>query len=488
METDADRDAPNELGSDVLIVGGGPVGLSLATALDDLGCTCIVVESGRHAPDGKLDTLNEGDPSGSGHEDLTLTRRRGVGGTAQAWNTAHGGRMVAKLVGLDPIDLEPRPWVPCSGWPIGYDALSKYYQPAADLLVGAPANLLGEPAPRFGLANTPDLVERRYLFANPDPVTKTLPARIRESANAHLLLGATVTHLIPGPSGDSVHGIQWRTLQGRSGVIRADIVVLAAGGIENPRLLLGAETLPAEIRSQGGWLGRGFMEHPVDASLSIQLTGAQADSASPYELPSGHVVMPRIGLSEQVQRERRLLNASIRLIPSRPDRRTRWLGRLAGLWRRGASSTLARATRVLIDLEQAPHRDNRISLSEQSDPLGCRRVILNWRWRPVDEQRRRGIVDAVTRALEQAGLGPVGEDIDSPFTTSSHHHPGATRMSSDPGSGVVDENLRVHQMRNLYAVGSSVFPTAGFANPTLTSVALALRLAEFLSRVTGGRV
>ena len=57
---------------------------------------------------------------------------------------------------------------------------------------------------------------------------------------------------------------------------------------------------------------------------------------------------------------------------------------------------------------------------------------------------------------------------------------GTTRMSADPAQGVVDADCRVHGMANLYVAGSSVFPTCGSANPTLTIVALALRLAAHL--------
>ena len=64
----------------------------------------------------------------------------------------------------------------------------------------------------------------------------------------------------------------------------------------------------------------------------------------------------------------------------------------------------------------------------------------------------------------------------------AHHHVGTTRMHADPGQGVVDAHGRVHGLTNLFVTGSSVFPTGGFANPTLTIVALALRLAEHLDK------
>ena len=69
----------------------------------------------------------------------------------------------------------------------------------------------------------------------------------------------------------------------------------------------------------------------------------------------------------------------------------------------------------------------------------------------------------------------------------AHHHAGTTRMHEDPRGGVVDQDLRVHGLENLFVAGGSVFPRAGWANPTLTIVALSLRLADHLSLLlTGG--
>ena len=68
-----------------------------------------------------------------------------------------------------------------------------------------------------------------------------------------------------------------------------------------------------------------------------------------------------------------------------------------------------------------------------------------------------------------------------PPDPNAHHHAGTTRMSEDPADGVVTPSCRVHGVENLYVAGASVFPTAGFANPTLTAVALTLRLADALS-------
>jgi choline dehydrogenase-like flavoprotein len=75
----------------------------------------------------------------------------------------------------------------------------------------------------------------------------------------------------------------------------------------------------------------------------------------------------------------------------------------------------------------------------------------------------------------------LAEDGEPEWISGSHHHMGTTRMADSPRNGVVNKNCRVHGVENLYVAGSSVFPTSGFVNPTLTIVALALRLADHLS-------
>lgn len=137
--------------------------------------------------------------------------------------------------------------------------------------------------------------------------------------------------------------------------------------------------------------------------------------------------------------------------------------------------------RLWIDLEQAPHPENRIVLSAEHDRCGIPRAILRWRWRAEDQENLQRVRVVVKRELERGGVGRVWRLNDDPPDSNVHHHAGTTRMDPDPRRGIVDANLRVHGVENLFVVGSSVFPTVGFANPTLTVVALALRLADHLA-------
>jgi choline dehydrogenase-like flavoprotein len=136
---------------------------------------------------------------------------------------------------------------------------------------------------------------------------------------------------------------------------------------------------------------------------------------------------------------------------------------------------------ILLNVEQPPHPDNRVVLGRRRDALGMPVAELHWRWRAEDHARLVRVRDAFRRAVDALGIGRVTLDAAALPDPNAHHHAGTTRMDGDARRGVVDTDCRVHALDNLYVAGASVFPTAGFANPTLTIVALAIRLAERLA-------
>jgi choline dehydrogenase-like flavoprotein len=139
-----------------------------------------------------------------------------------------------------------------------------------------------------------------------------------------------------------------------------------------------------------------------------------------------------------------------------------------------------------VQAEQAPNPASRVTLDTRRDPLGLPVARLDWRMAGSDRASIRASQEVVNTALQTAGLGRVefmlGDERPPALFEGNYHHLGTTRMHADPTLGVVDANCRVHGIRNLYVAGSSVFPTFGCSNPTLTVVALALRLADHLKK------
>ena len=136
--------------------------------------------------------------------------------------------------------------------------------------------------------------------------------------------------------------------------------------------------------------------------------------------------------------------------------------------------------------EQAPNRDSRILLSDDRDAMGLRKVRMDWRLSAVDQASIRGaasLISSDVAARFECEFEPADWLRDAnavPHVHGTAHHIGTTRMADSPAAGVVDTQCRVHGVDNLYVAGSSVFPTGGWAFPTLTIVALALRVSDEL--------
>ena len=160
-----------------------------------------------------------------------------------------------------------------------------------------------------------------------------------------------------------------------------------------------------------------------------------------------------------------------------------------------------RLATIKMTVEQTPNRDSRVLLGEDVDRHGLRRPRLDWQWSELEKRSVVRFHEILAEEMGAAGLGRVRIDLPDDAVTlgpwrerapdgalsgvsAGRHHMSTTRMHDDPRRGVVDSNCRVHEIENLYVAGSSVFPTGGLWNPTLTIVALALRLADHLRTQT----
>jgi choline dehydrogenase-like flavoprotein len=525
-----DCDATATLDADLCVIGSGPAGATLAAHLAGSSHRVLVVESGGDEPDPALAPLWEIESTGQPRVmEQSRVRARTVGGTSCLWS--------GRCVPFEPIDFEPRDWVPHSGWPIGLGDLEPYLDRAAALMRLGPNRyddslwpLLSAPRPQPPLDD--DQVVSSFWQYSRDPAD---PAqflhfgrllRAIPDPNVRLLTGATVTHLNTDPAGSRMTSVEVADTAGRRSTVTARAFVLCAGGIENARLMLASNRArPAGVGNARDQVGRFLMDHPrctlgefapadVDAVLArfgiYQLT----DAVGPHPYSLG------LALSPTLQRSERLLNCAAWLTEERAaddpwdainrlrsgDRgnAARDLravvahpGLLArGLRRRlvGGRGVVHKIDRLLLDciVEQRPDPDSRLTLSDRCDPLGVPLSRLHW---VVSDQERWTVIRfgrAIVDALGRAGLPTPrlvdwvarGRPEDARFRDVAHPT-GTTRMSADPASGVVDVNGQVHGVQGLYVAGSSVFPTSGHGNPTLMLVALAIRLAEHLTAQLG---
>ena len=320
-----------------------------------------------------------------------------------------------------------------------------------------------------------------------------------------MLLHANVTNIAATADARAVQRLDIATLNGLRHQVAAKVFVLATGGLENPRLLLlSNDEMPTGLGNRHDLVGRYFMEHPHFGGLG-QVVVRDID-----RLPK--IFWRRVAVdgrdakasfipSEAFLRRNRLLNITFMVgnptayrrgaEPGDPDIGGRHLDMLAastqltGGGMPGNLDWLGSGLGLGCACEQGPNRESRVTLAEERDALGLRKIRLDWRLSETDRRSLVRHLQNLATEIGALGIGRMRIDHEDPdrwpdFIMGGSHHMGTTRMHDDPRRGVVDRDGRVHGIDNLYVAGGSVFPTSGAANPTLTIVALTLRLAEHL--------
>jgi choline dehydrogenase-like flavoprotein len=458
---------------DVCVVGAGPAGISIAAELADWNCSVGLLEAGSLEPDAMAQLLNLGQAKGPLVRDdlfyLATSRLRLFGGSQHRW----GGWCTPLL----PADLEVRDWIEHSGWPISMADLIPYYERAAR--VCGLHESTAHPLPEAPIAGG-ELTERRYVFApNRRTVRDAFQQKLSQAENVCVYLGANVTTVCDSRSPGKTVQLRASTRDGSTLSVTAKQVVLAAGGVENARLLLANR-----LAAGNELVGRFFMEHPHVLVGSVELP--QRSHWTRYmehiDPALGHGVMWALGLPSETQRSHRLLNATVQL----------WTD-VQSAYDREHDDVLP--ARLLVRTEQSPNPESRVTLGAEVDRLGVPVTQLNWDLQRVDWESVCTTAELVGSALKYHFDAQVYLTVsrDQPWpvlrSNADHynpwgcHHIGTTRMSDDPRCGVVDIDGKVHGTDNVFIAGSSLFPTSGYANPTFTLIALALRTADRLKNL-----
>jgi nucleoside-diphosphate-sugar epimerase/choline dehydrogenase-like flavoprotein len=507
-----DQTVPIE--ADLCIVGSGPAGCAIAECLSETQLRIVVLESGGIEPEPEAQALNQVKNVGA---PLFNGRERCFGGTSSVW----AGRCIA----FDDIDFEQRDWVPLSGWPFGPDTVSGYVDRAARYLGAAPANSEdGRPRRRSPdrLRVDPSVLST-VCWQDIPPVNVSQLLSNRRNENLRVLLHATVTQINTDAAGRAVESVEVASAPDDRVTVTTAAVVLCAGGVENARILLYSNRVrPEGIGNAHDLVGRYFMDHPRDPDFAVSFAPQDAPRIrkllGPYRRQGTHGPMEMsygLALSPDCQRREGLPNCAAWPFEVEADDdpiraaqrllfgpRTDVLGdaqRLLSEPGIAIRELLARATGqrmgrkvsrtgLLIASEQLPNPESRIRLSAQRDHLGLPISEINWRIAPQEKAAQAALARAISREFQRLGLpradlaGWVRDGrLEDAALVDGCHPSGTTRMADDPRVGVVDADCQVHGVRGLYVAGSSIFPTAGHANPTQMIVALAFRLADHLA-------
>lgn len=481
-----------ELSAEVCIVGAGAAGITIALELTRAGIDVCLLEAGGLSVDPRVTQLSVIENVGRAYTPNAL-RLRLFGGTTNHW----GGHCVP----LRPSDL--------ASWPFSYGELLPYYRRAHEQLGIGPFAY----DPRAGAAelnhaallpfdgqrieNTMSRYKRvRFGLAYGDALAK--------SPHLRCVLYADVTAFdLDAPEGETIELARVRSVAGNAFTVRARYFVLACGGIENARVLLASNhQRPAGLGNHADMAGRYFAEHIWFESGYIVPNGPIARYRHYVEEVPSHKwgVRFHVAVASNAQQDLRI-----------PAFRAELQAKSATYWEaklvkdRGPTMAavaqlfsnpfdLGHAIRCRADtppdafvlgnyVEQTPNPESRVTLSDTRDALGRQNARLNWRLQAIDKEGVMRAHEILSREVGRTGAGRmhVGlhdrEEIEIGAGGGAHHM-GTTRMHENPKLGVTDARGRVHHTQNLYAAGSSLFPSCGYSNPTLTIVATSLRMAD----------
>jgi choline dehydrogenase-like flavoprotein len=448
------------------IVGGGPAGITLALKLAETGREVVLLESGDREARDEIQTLNAGEVADETlHSPPDKYRVRCLGGSTSIW----GGRCMP----FDRIDFESRSWIPNSGWPISYDELEPFYRDANalceagdfeyDARLAVPGGM--QPVIR-GFAPAHFDVNGIERFSCPTNFGDRYSERLARLPNLRVFLRSTVVRLGASDDGSRIESVEVRSVSNAAFTVRADQVVVAAGGLETPRLLLTSNDVHTEgLGNAHGLVGRYYMCHIAGTVGALKIHGPRDAVWHGYDVAwDGTYCRRRIALRPDVQRVEGVGNVIFRLhhpriadpahgtgplsaiflaqrfisyeyakrlVSGSPPSIGTWLrhgynavrdsastARFLMHWARHRTLAARKFPSIIIrprtnlfsldfHAEQLPNPESRVGLSDTVDRFGNRTMRIDWRYTRLDVETVERAFVLLRDELAQTNIGTL---------------------------------------------------------------------------------
>lgn len=512
---------PSTFRSDICVIGGGTAGILLAARLGQNGGHVHLLEAGGLELEERSQKLYSAEMAGYRHMGAVDGRFRTFGGSSTRW----GGQL---LPYTDDV-LHPDSRLGLPNWPLELTELEPYYLQVQQAMGVSLLPFSDELLKEFNCELPFQSSRVRLRFSKCAPfakrnLSKTLGKQCLASKTVTVFTHSNVLSVDVNADGNVVLSATVTNYCGMMYKFVASQFVISSGTIEASRLLLASTAVcPQGVGNCRGQVGRYFHDHlgVRAADIAPEDRARVLRAFTPY-VKGGTSYRAKLEATPQLRAERGLLSVSGQFAIEEPSGSGAELVRRAlhGIQQGSLNRDLQRdvlaipaasaeairfviaartrnrryvskLARVVldIDVEQRPDCESRIRLTEETDALGMRKVILDWRISGDERESLRSYAQELESLFRENSLATIRWKpqitADDDFSHSgdrldTFHMMGGTRMGVNPATSVVDSSLKVHGIQNLYIVSCSVFPTGGSSNPTFTMMALALRLADRL--------
>lgn len=457
----------------VIIIGSGPAGISTALKLEKKNINSLIIEAGNLEPDSNSSLFLNGDVIGDDTNDLTTSRVRGFGGTSAIW----GG------------NCNPMREYDFDAWPLKKNDLEKYEYESSKIL-----NLkhkfynetFNENLNIYNLAWSNVKFGEKYIN------------HIQKSKNIFLSMKTTFLNFI---SNNKIIKQLECTKNNQKFKLNANYFILSCGGIENSRLLLWSNYLNQNLIDSKLPIGKYYMNHPyhsigegvIEYNKFFSFLKLANIKNKPILTCNNHIY---ISANKKFLKKNNIPNSGIYIQFKTINKKNNLIKQLRcvapkyvkNLYEKMVSKDIYKI-KISTLQEQLALKENYIDLSNKKDPNNIPLTKIYWKKSILEKKSARAICEELADIFLNKEIGRLAlkeylynESLDYK-TVSGNHQLGGTRIGENKYDSVVDKNLKVHGVKNLFINGSSIFRTGGHAHPTYTIVKLSLRLADHLSKL-----